>query len=292
MSFSSKAKEELSNVNSWSKKDLVKRELIGYFISSNTINFKNKMRYSTQNEYNINRFCKLLKNCNILDYKISINGKKYIIELKLSDINLCGINVNDIVLENLVNEENLDKALVRGAFLGSGYVNDPEKKYHLEINFSNIRYLEYVKKILIKYNINMKMIEKSNKCSLYLKEGEEISNFLAFIGANKAVLEFEETRVIRDTRNNVNRLINCETANISKIVEASMKQVNDIKYIKAKNKFGELPDNLKEIANIRLAHPDASLSELVNIMENTISKSGISHRLAAIAKFAQELSNV
>ena len=174
-------------------------------------------------------------------------------------------------------------------FLGSGYISNPEKKYHLEIKFSEEANMEGVYDLLKEYNIFTKKIQKEKSYSLYIKDGEEISKFLAFIGANSAVLNFEENRVVRDTRNNVNRLINCETANLAKTIKAGQKQIEDIKLIKSKHKFSELPENLKIVANIRLEHPDASLTDLVNLLGNTISKSGMSHRLTALSKIADEL---
>lgn len=290
MSFSSQVKEKLSKINNLSKKDQVIRELIGYLISNNAIKKNNKIKYSTENEYNINRFTKLLKNTDIEDYKIEIKGKIYTVEYKIkNDIEELIYDCDKIIFNPLTKDELLDKALIRGIFLGSGYINNPEKKYHLEINFDEEKNLESSYKILNEYSIKMKKIKKETSCSLYIKDGEEISKFLAFIGANSSVLKFEETRVIRDTRNNVNRLINCETANLSKTIEAGNKQIENIKLIKLKNKFGELPENLKVVANMRLKHPDASLSELVTLLGNTISKSGVSHRLTAISKIADEL---
>ena len=290
MSFSSKTKEDLSKINNLNKKDQVQRELIGYLISCNTVVTEKKIKYSTENEYNINRFNKLLKNCDINDYKIDIKGKVFSIEYKLQ------VNFDELVLEDnsfLFNEkfsgEDLDKALIRGVFLGSGYISNPEKKYHLEFTFSSEQNLEIVYMLLKKYEIRTKKIQKDNGFCLYIKDGEEISKFLAFIGANQSVLKFEEHRVVRDTKNNVNRLINCETANLSKTIKAGNKQIEDIKFIKSKKKFSELADGLQEVANVRLSHPDSSLAELVSIMGNTISKSGLSHRLSAISKFADEL---
>lgn len=290
MSFSSKTKEDLSKINNLNKKDQVERELLGYLISSNTIKEGKKIRFSTENEYNINRFGKLLKNCNIDDYKIQIKGKVFIIEYKVNlNFDEVIFDENKILFKYIKNDEDLDKSLVRGAFLGSGYISNPEKKYHLEINFSEESNMNIIHELLIRYDIQTKKINKENDFSIYIKDGEEISKILAFIGANQSVLKFEENRVMRDTRNNVNRLINCETANLSKTIKAGSKQVEDIKLIKSKNKFGELPENLQIVAEIRLANPEASLTELVQIMENTISKSGISHRLSAISKFADEL---
>lgn len=292
MSFSSKAKEDLSKMNNLNKKNQVKWELLGYLVSCNTTKDGNKFKFSTENEYNINRFGKILKNCDINDYKIEIKGKVFSISFKLNtNFDEIYIADNKIILntDKIDTSEELDKSFVRGIFLGSGYISNPEKKYHLEFSLSSNQNVLQVEKVLKKYDITTKVIEKANVYSLYIKEGEEISRFLAFIGANSTVLKFEEIRVIRDTKNNVNRLINCETANFSKTIKAGAKQIEDIKLIKSKRKFSELPDNLKEVANVRLEHPDASLSELVEYMNNTISKSGITHRLASISKIADEL---
>lgn len=290
MSFSSKTKEDLSKIDNLAKKDQVERELIGYLIGNNTIKSRNNIRFSTENEYNINRFGKLLKNCNIEDYNIEIKGKIFTIDYKIKkDFDEVYYDEDKIFFKKLKDDENLDKSLIRGAFLGSGYISNPEKKYHLEINFSEKENLNNIYDLLFKYNISTKKMKKENSYSLYIKEGEEISKFLAFIGANNSVLKFEENRVIRETRNNVNRLINCETANFTKTIKAGNKQIEDINFIKSKKKFGELPENLKIVANIRLKHPDASLTELVDLLGNTISKSGVSHRLSAISKFADEL---
>lgn len=290
MSFSSKTKEDLSKIDNLAKKDQVERELIGYLIGNNTIKFRNNIRFSTENEYNINRFGKLLKNCNIEDYNIEIKGKIFTIDYKIKkDFDEVYYDEDKILFKKLKDNEPLDKSLIRGAFLGSGYISNPEKKYHLEINFSEKENLNNIYDLLFKYNISTKKMKKENSYSLYIKEGEEISKFLAFIGANNSVLKFEENRVIRETRNNVNRLINCETANFTKTIKAGNKQIEDINFIKSKKKFGELPENLKIVANIRLKHPDASLTELVDLLGNTISKSGVSHRLSAISKFADEL---
>lgn len=290
MSFSSKLKEELSKTNNLNRKDQVYIELVGYLISSNVSIVRKKIRFSTESEYNINRFAKLLKNCDINDFKIDISGKKFFIEFKLPE-NFEGVGVDDknIIASDYGRSEMLDKAFVRGVFLGGGYMNNPENKYHFEININNASNLKLLTDILSNYDISTKVLDKEKGCTLYIKEGEEISKILAFIGANSSVLKFEEVRVIRDSSNKLNRLVNCETANFSKTITAGKKQIEDIKFIKSKKKFGELSEGLQEVANIRLKYPEASLAELVGYMENTISKSGLTHRLAAISKFAEEL---
>lgn len=290
MSFSKNVKEELSKISNLANKDVVKSELIGYLITNN-INVKNnKIKYSTESEYNINRFAKLLNNVNVSKYEIDIQGKVFSInvneKIELEEIDYIDNNVviNDKFTQ-FCNNEILEKALVRGTFLGSGSINNPEKIYHLEIILNCEKSVENVYTILKKYDIKMKKLNNT----LYLKEGEEISKFLAFIGANSAVLKFEEIRVIRDMRNNVNRLVNCETANLNKTINAALKQIEDIKFIKKMKRFSELPENVREVADLRLEYPEISLVELGKLLSNPVGKSGVNYRLKVISNFAEEL---
>lgn len=204
--------------------------------------------------------------------------KDELLELKMWDIN-----------SNMKQDEQLSRLYIREAFIKSGSINDPNKKYHLQIMFKSNKKAEEMRMLLENFNINAKVIKKDNEYMLYLKEGEEISNFLALIGANNSVLRFEEVRVIKETRNDINRIVNCETANLNKTINASVKQVEDINFIKKMKKFNSLPDNLKEIAELRLENPDMPLSELGKQLEKPISKSGVNHRLRKISLYAEEL---
>ena len=302
MTFSKNIKEELSKINNLNNKYAVKSELIGYLITNN-INIKNgKIKYSTESEYNINRFAKLLNNIGIKKYQIDIQGKVFSININ-EKINICELELcdNKFILNKNFNEfidscvqcknenqiEIIEKSLVRGSYLGSGSINNPEKIYHLEINYNCEKNVDYIIDVLKKYDINVKKLNNT----LYVKEGEEISKLLAFIGANSSVLKFEEIRVFRDMRNNVNRLVNCETANLNKTINAALKQIDDIKFIKKMKKFNELSENLQEIANLRLENPDISLVELGKMLNNPIGKSGVNYRLKSISNFADELRN-
>lgn len=300
MSFSSELKENLSKIPNLKNKELVKFELIGYLISNNTTCDKKNIYYTTVNEYNINRFSKLLSNMEISNFKIDIKGKNYVITLpKTNSINEIKYSVNDIEISSAFEEQiqNLNKikeqeemaikALTRGIFLGSGSVNNPEKKYHLEIILSSKKNANIIKNLLLKMQIKFKGLERKNGYSLYIKEGEEISKFLAFIGANSSVLKFEEIRVIRDMKNNVNRKVNCETANLNKTINAAVKQIDAIKKIKARGNFENLSENLREIANLRLENPDASLVELGQMLKNPIGKSGVNHRLNQLIELSK-----
>lgn len=279
MSFSSDVKQELSNINSLNNQVQCKAELLGYLLSLNSNITKGNIKFSTENEYNINRFNKLLSKFDI-KYKIELQGNVYSIKFKKNNL----IELDSQILEN---ENNL-KALVRGAFLGSGSINNPEKEYHLEILFLIEENLNFIKNILTKFDINLKTIQKKKNYALYIKDSDEISKFLAFIGASKSVLKFEEIRVVRETKNNVNRIVNCETANINKTIKAAVTQKEAIMYLKQINKFNNLPENLKEIAELRVNNPDKSIKELGELLLKPIGKSGVNHRLKKIIQIAEE----
>ena len=289
MSFSSELKESLSKITNLKNKEEVKYEFIGYLISNN-INVSNKkISYSTTSEYNINRFNKILSNMNILDFKIELKGRTYsIIFSKPQDIEEISIDDDITLNDNLKDDEKLEKALVRGVFLGAGSINDPSNKYHLEITLSSIDNAKKIQKLLEDKNIYTKWLERKKGYSLYIKDGEQISNFLAFIEANSAVLKFEEIRVLREMKNNVNRKVNCETANLSKTVNAAVRQIEAIKNLQKAGKFENLSDNLKEIAVLRLENPDASLVELGQMLKKPIGKSGVNHRLNTLLELGEK----
>lgn len=294
-------KENLSKIANLNHKELVRYELIGYLMSHNTSIHKEEIYYATVNEYNINRFSKLLSNMNLFDFQIELKGKIYRIILpNITTIEEIEYTEKEIMLtqkfrEVLEKEENPReqeaeriKAFIRGIFLGSGSVNNPENKYHLEIIINTQKNAKIVKKLLEKMQIHMKEMERKKGYSLYLKDGEEISKFLAFIGANSAVLKFEEIRVLRDMKNHINRKVNCETANLSKTINASVKQIEAIKKLQKQGRFEGLSDSLKEIATLRLENPHASLIELGQMLENPIGKSGVNHRLKQLEQLGEE----
>ena len=190
---------------------------------------------------------------------------------------------------SLKQDEQLARLLIRESFIKKGFVNDPNKEYHLEILFKSKKKAEELKEIIVNFGIDIKLTKKGTDHMLYLKEGEEISSFLALMGAAKAMLKFEEIRVIKETRNNINRLVNCETANLNKTINAAVKQIEDIKKLKKNKKFENLPENLKEVANLRLENPDFTYEELGKMLSKPIGKSGVSHRLEKISKLADEI---
>ncbi len=282
MSFSSDVKEELSKCNTLADKTQVKCELLGYLLTNNTsyINAKT-LRYATESEYNINRFSKLLSNLKI-DHKITIEGNTFVITVKLKEIPFM------LKIEELGEKEENKKSIVRGAFLGSGSMNNPENVYHLEIGFLNSQDRDEIQKILkTDFDINTKKLDTPNKKAIYIKDGEEISKILALMGASKGLLKFEDIRVQKNMRGKVNRLVNCETANLNKTINASIEQIEAIRKLQKENKFNMLDDNLKEIAILRIENPDISLVELGKKLKNPIGKSGVNYRLKKIIDIAK-----
>lgn len=201
---------------------------------------------------------------------------------------LLGLNMWDMNSQ-MKQDEQLARLCIREAFIKSGSMNDPNKKYHLEIMFKTKKKAEEMQTLLMNFNINAKIIKREKDYMLYLKDGEEISEFLALIGANSSVIKFEEIRVLKETRNDINRLVNCETANLNKTINAAVKQIEDIKLIKKKRKFSNLPENLQEIAELRIANPDVSLVELGKMLSEPIGKSGVNHRLKKLSAIAEDL---
>ena len=229
MSFSTELKKEISELGNLSNKEAVRYELIGYLISSNISEEKNKIKFSTENEYNINRFSRLLSNMEINNYDITVQGNLFVI----------GFNKNMIKDLNIDEDFNLEqvKWLIRGAYLGSGSINNPERKYHLEIGIAKKNNAEKIVEYLKNYDIKSNIIEKKSEYAIYLKDGEEISKLLALLGANKSVIRFEEIRVQREMNNKINRIVNCETANLNKTINASIEQIEAIKKLKKNNEF-------------------------------------------------------
>ena len=296
MSFSSDIKQELNKANSLANKENVKFELIGYFISANTSVVKGKkIKFSTESDYNINRFSKLLSNLEI-NHDIDVNGKTFNIITKGLNINLLEyleIRENEIYVKDEIKKIEEDKkasdkrrAIIRGCFLGAGSINNPKNSYHLEMVLSNENNLQVLQYILNGLDIHTKELITPNRFSIYIKEGEEISKLLALIGANKAVMQFEEIRIQKEMRGKVNRIVNCETANLNKTINAAIEQIAAIKKLQKDGQFNKLDDNLKEIAILRVENPDISLVELGKLLKEPIGKSGVNYRLKKIMEIA------
>lgn len=181
------------------------------------------------------------------------------------------------------------RAYIRGVFLGAGYLGKPAYGHHLEIAVEDRLFAESLAELLKKFDMNPKVIERRTYFVVYLKEGDDIVQFLNVTGAHSTLLEFENSRVIKSIRNDVNRLVNAEQANLEKTVEASVLQVDSIRRIAETVGLSRLSPPLAEAARLRLDNPDATLSELGRMMDPPISKSGMNHRMRRIAAIASKL---
>jgi len=181
------------------------------------------------------------------------------------------------------------RAYLRGGFLAAGSVSNPDKSYHIELSFTDSLIADEFMKYMEYFELKPKRIRRKNYDIVYMKEGQDIVDFLNVINAHAALLEMENIRILKDMRNQVNRIVNCETANLEKTVNASLKQVSCIKYIDEKIGIENLPENLKEIARLRIENPDASLSELGKMLKPELGKSGVNHRMRKLQKIAEDL---
>lgn len=181
------------------------------------------------------------------------------------------------------------RAYLRGAFLAGGSMSDPNKAYHLEIVSESKEQIERLQSMLKSFGLEGKSIPRKKMYVLYLKEGTQISELVGIMGGFVSMMEFENIRILKDMRNRVNRKVNCETANIHKVVSASMKQLEDIEYIKKILGLEKLPENLRQIASVRLEYPEASLKELGELLDPPIGKSGVNHRLRKLGELASQL---
>lgn len=195
------------------------------------------------------------------------------------------------IAPNITASECCTKAFIRGAFLGGGSITDPEKTYHLEFVTHHYLLSKDLCNLLNQFNLQAKTILRKSNYVIYFKGSENIVDILNIIGAHKSLMELENIRIIKEMRNNVNRVVNCETANLEKTVKASLKQIYSIEFIQNTLGLNKLPKSLQEIAKLRLEFKEASLKELGEMLHPPIGKSGVNHRLRKLQAIAENLQN-
>ena len=196
-----------------------------------------------------------------------------------------GEPVNPILIKNSC----CRRAYLRGVFLCVGSMSDPVKGYHLELVTDNERKAFQIQQIIREFELDAKIIRRKKYFVVYLKEGSNIVDFLNICEAHVSLMQFENERIVKEMRNSINRRVNCETANISKTVNAAAKQISDIGKIRDTIGFSNLPQNLREMALVRLEYPDASLKELGGYLVPPVGKSGVNHRLRKLSEIADEI---
>ena len=252
----------------------------------------------TENAAFTRRAYKLLRELGGVSPEVVINRKQktkknasYIVRLKRVE-SFTGIifgGARKKSLRSLTSKKCCKKAALRGSFLTSGSVTDPEKQYHLEIYCKDAGLADYLSGLMRGFGLNPKITNRSDYHVAYLKDSGGIVDFLNIIGAYRALMSFENTRILKGMRNSVNRAVNCETANITKTADASLRQIASISYIKESIGFDALPVSLREIAAIREANTEISLSELGQMLDPPLGKSGVNHRLRRLDAIAADM---
>lgn len=245
-----------------------------------------KRHYDVESELLVRKKMKLKKN-NVYIVRLKYGTKEILEDLEIMNGLLFSSHVSEVIMNN----KQKMRSYLRGAFLAGGSVNNPEtSRYHLEIYSNYEEHNDDICQMMNAFQLNARKIERRNGYMTYLKEAEKIADFLALIGAANAMMKFEDVRIVRDMRNSVNRLVNCENANINKVVHAASKQLEEIQLIDEQLGLDKLPDKLQEIARSRLENPDISLKELgESLPSGSISKSGVNHRLRKLSQIAESL---
>lgn len=189
----------------------------------------------------------------------------------------------------LIQQSCCKRAFIRGAFLASGSMSNPDKAYHFEIVCRSKRLAEQLLHVIHSFEVDARIVPRKKSQVVYIKEGEDIVNILNVMEAHHALMSLENVRIVKEMRNSINRQVNCETANISKMVNASVRQMEDIRLIQEKKGLESLPEHLREIALLRLSNPDVPLKELGGHLNPPIGKSGANHRLRRISELAEKI---
>ncbi|MFB1051313.1 DNA-binding protein WhiA [Paraliobacillus sp. JSM ZJ581] len=307
MSFASEIKKELTQIEN--KKCCDEAELAALIRMNGAISVSKQayvLDVQTENAAIARRIYTILKA--LYDYPVKLLVRK---KMKLKKNNVYIVRITEgsrkILAELGILEETFSlvrtisskylkkkcckRAYLRGAFLAGGSVNNPEtSSYHLEIANAYQEHNDSLCELMNSFQLHARKLERRNGYISYIKEAEKITEFLNYVGAHQALLKFEDVRIMRDMRNSVNRLVNCETANLNKTIGAAFRQVENIKFIDRTVGLEALPDKLQEIARLRVQHQDVSLKELGELISGgKISKSGINHRLKKIDQFAEKL---
>ncbi|WP_436881864.1 DNA-binding protein WhiA [Staphylococcus gallinarum] len=306
MSFASDMKNELTRIEV--DEANAKAELSALIRMNGALSLAKQqfvINVQTENATTARRIYSLIKKVFGVEVELLVRKK---MKLKKNNIYICRIKsqsreiLNDLGIlkdgvftreidESMIQDDEMKRSYLRGAFLAGGSVNNPEtSSYHLEIFSLYEDHSEGLTQLMNNYELNAKHLERKKGSIAYLKEAEKISDFLSLIGGFQALLKFEDVRIVRDMRNSVNRLVNCETANLNKTVSAAMKQVESIQLIDEEIGLDNLPERLREIAKLRVEHQDVSLKELGEMMSTgTISKSGVNHRLRKLNEMADKI---
>ena len=312
MSFSSSVKEELSRQNPAARHcQIAEIAAIISFCGHVKITARDRfsIRIQTENLWVARKFFTLLRKTFKIEAEITVrrgnNQKKsrtYTITVSEHKDTLKVLQAARLLDENYEVKENLSlehnvivqrdccrRAFLRGAFLAAGSISNPYRFYHYEIVCATCQKAEQLRALICGFDIDAKIVQRKKYYVVYVKEGSQIVSLLGFMEANISLLDLENIRILKEMRGSVNRKVNCEAANINKTVSAAVKQIDDISYIRDSIGFSELSDALEEIAQLRLQYPEATLKELGLMLNPSVGKSGVNHRLRKLSSIAEEL---
>lgn len=313
MSFSLKVKTEISKHKIYSNIEAL-IELSAILKTNASISIRNaifNIDFITENLDISKRIYKLInkiydyeplvtlkKNDNIQSegvFLITIGDEKIVESLLTSSgIDYYGnFTIDKEILFQRLNDENGKKkaAHLKGAFLGAGTIVSPEKSYHLEMIFSKLEDYEFTRRVVDSLGLKPLLNIRKDKFVLYYKDSDKISDFLSVIGATNSMLELENIKAMKELRNQINRQVNCDTANINKTIASSEKIINEIRYIEEEVGLNNLPDQLKDIAKLRIENPEVSIKELGQLLDPPLSKSGTNHRLKKLSAMYEDIKS-
>jgi DNA-binding protein WhiA len=306
MSFAAQTKKELTLVEA--NPCCEKAELSALIRMNGTVQLSRQrmmLDISTENAAIARRIYTLIKKQYQIHVELLVRKKMrlkknnvYIVRIPdgvqplLSDLHIVseGFQFTPGIKSTIVRNACCRRAYLRGAFLAGGSVNNPEgSSYHLEIASMYEEHCKALCTLANKFDLNARCIERKKGFVFYIKEGEKIIEFLNIIGAHQALFKFEDVRIMRDMRNSVNRIVNCETANLNKTIGAAVRQIENIRLIEKEVGLHTLPDRLREVAEVRIQHPDMNLTEVGEMLRGKVSKSGVNHRLRKIDEMAEKI---
>ena len=293
MSFSSDAKAELC-------RDFINRECCalaeasGVLLLCNTVN-QEQIRVVTESEAFAERLPKLFSIAFRLDFDEIQTGSKFTFLIsdrkKIQTIfQAIGYSPKDSITLH-VNYGLLEKdccrlAFLRGAFLTGGSVTDPAKRYHLELATSHHKVSRETESLLLEQGFSPKEALRNGSSVLYFKQSEAIEDFLTFLGAPLAAMGIMEAKIEKEMKNKINRIVNCDNANTSKVVEAAQAQIAAIRTLRERGRYAGLPEKLRHTAELREQNPDANLNELAEMFDPPLTKSALNHRLRKLTELA------
>ena len=292
MSFSSNVKDELCKQYSKSRHCQL-AEIAGILELTGNLNDNFNLEIETDNAALIEKYAVLMKTAFSLDITKPISREetlRILAALKwINNRNEIHLPINEQRTNGLLVQKTCCKrAFIRGAFLASGSMSDPNKSYHFEIVCKTSEQAIQLKELMNAFETDAKIVERKGHHVVYLKEGAQIVDMLNVMEAYVSLMNLENVRILKEMRNSVNRQVNCETANINKTVSAAVRQIEDINILQQAIGLDNLPENLREIAYLRLEYQDAPLKDLGQYLDPPVGKSGVNHRLRRLSELADK----